>query len=69
MPIIRRTRLCIIAYGVLHCNRRRKNHKMLAIESLREVMRNKHNWDFRCIFVWSCVYVCMAVCICVYRGV
>ena len=49
MPIIRRTRPCITVYGVLHCNRRGKNRKMWAIESLCGVMRSKHTWDFVCI--------------------
>ena len=28
MTIIRRTRPCITAYGVLHCNKREKNREM-----------------------------------------
>ena len=56
MPIIRRTRPCTAAYGVLHCNKRGKNPQdARAVVSLCGVMSSEHSWDFVCMCV--CVYV------------
>ena len=58
MPIIRRTRLCTIAYGVLHCKKRgKKPLDVRAVVSLCGVMSSKHSWDFVCIYVCHGVWL------------